>query len=198
LIVTEGEKTEPIYLKALLEVLRLRAAEMEIVQPPFTDPLNLVKHAIRLKKERIKAEKKDCYKVMFDEVWAIFDLEKQHSSRHKQVVEAIRLASNEGIKIADSNPCFEYWLLLHEKYTTASLADKAVVKKEFKLYYKNFNEAWTPPEEFIKKLPTAVKNAEKCRQHHKSSPGGDGNPSTNVDRLACSLNNASRNRLPLY
>ena len=52
LIVTEGLKTEPNYLKAMRDRFRLAAADIEIVHPDGTDPVTLTKKAIELRDHR--------------------------------------------------------------------------------------------------------------------------------------------------
>ena len=60
---------------------------------------------------------------------------------------------------------------------------------------KNLEDENTPDSdispEFLEKLPIAVKNAKRCRDHHETS-AGDGNPSTQMDILVRSLNAATR------
>ncbi len=49
LIVTEGKKTEPIYLNAIANHLQYRAVDVEIIHPNGTDPVTLTEiEAIRL------------------------------------------------------------------------------------------------------------------------------------------------------
>ena len=58
LIVTEGEKTELNYLKALRDRFQLNATEVEILHPEGTDPITLTKKAIELRETRRKSAKK--------------------------------------------------------------------------------------------------------------------------------------------
>jgi hypothetical protein len=55
LIVAEGEKTEPNYLKALRDRLQLNATEVEILHPEGTDPITLTQKAIELREVRKKS-----------------------------------------------------------------------------------------------------------------------------------------------
>ena len=120
LIVTEGEKTEPNYLKALRDRFQLNAAEVEVLHPEGTDPIT--KKAIELRKARRKSAKKG-FAISYDEVWVVFDLEKPHDERRKLAVQAMRMKEATGIRFAVSDPCFEFWLLLHGEYTTSSFPD---------------------------------------------------------------------------
>ena len=190
LIVTEGLKTEPNYLKALCNCLRLAPADVDIDHPEGTDPITLTRRAINLRDAR-KIDAKKGFLIPYDEVWVVFDLEKPHDERRKLAKEAMALKEAKGLYFAISDPCFEFWLLLHEKLTTHLFLDSNEVEKEFRGFWKDYTKSWSPPIKFIEKLPVAVKNAEYCRNYHKSSDG-DGNPSTGVDKLVRSLNSATR------
>jgi len=191
LIVTEGGKTEPNYLKALRARLQLAATDVEIVHPEGTDPITLTNRAIELRDEQKNEAARNLMKVAYDEVWVIFDLEKPHDERRNLAKQAKSLKGAEGILFATSDPCFEFWLLLHEKYTTAPFTDCNQVTRKLKRYWKDYEKGQSPSKEFLDKIPTAVTNAQLCREYHKTS-GGDGNPSTKVDFIVRSLNVATR------
>ncbi|MFZ1978131.1 MAG: RloB family protein [Bacteroidota bacterium] len=195
LIVTEGEKTEPNYFKALRERLQLKATNVVLIHPKGTDPITLVKNAIELRSERKKESKKGSG-VAYDEVWIIFDLEKPHDARRKLAKEAKELKEAKGIKFGDSDPCFEFWLLLHEEFTTAQFVDCDAVIVRLKNHIPDYSKGWTPSSEYLKKLPDAIERAQRCRKHHFDT-NGDGNPSTEVDKLVSNLNQATRPHLRL-
>lgn len=195
LIVTEGAKTEPNYFKALRDRLQLNATEVEILHPQGTDPLTLVQKAIELKAER-KRESKKGLKIPYDEVWIVYDLEKPHDVRREIARRAKELGKPEGVKFRESDPCFEFWLLLHEEYTTAQFVDCDAVIVRLRRFWPNYSEGDTPSEEFLKKLPDAIERAGRCRQYHIDTQG-DGNPGTAVDILASKLNQATRPHLRL-
>jgi hypothetical protein len=191
LIVTEGTKTEPLYFIALRKHLRLTTAEVTIVHPEGTDPLTLVDEAINRLEERSRLAKKSDAIVPYDEVWVVFDLESPHNVRRDQARAAKERGLERGIKFAPSDPAFEFWLLLHETYTTRPFADCDEVIRQLKAYYPGFTKTQTPDAALLAKLPNAVVHAERCRKHHADS-AGDGNPSTDVDLLVRNLNEATR------
>jgi hypothetical protein len=195
LIVTEGEKTEPNYFLALRKLLQLAAADVEILHPLGTDPLTLTREAIRIRDDR-KSQAKKGFAIPYDEVWVVFDLEKPHDGRHKLAANAMGLPEAAGIEFAYSNPCFEFWLLLHKQFTTAPFAGCDQVVKRLEVHWKNYFKGLSPTVEFLRRIPNAVVNAERCRKHHETS-GGDGNPSTMVDTLVRHLNSATRSHLQL-
>jgi hypothetical protein len=195
LIVTEGAKTEPNYFKALRKRLQLNATEVEILHPEGTDPLTLVRKAIEMRAER-KRESKKGLKIPYDEVWIIYDLEKPNDERRQIDKKARQLREAEGIKFGESDPCFEFWLLLHEEFTTAQFVDCAEVVVRLRNFLPNYSKGDMPSEEFLKKLPDAIERAQRCRRHHQET-NSDGNPGTSVDILASNLNEATRLHLRL-
>jgi len=120
LIVCEGEKTEPNYLRELIEHHRLSTANVTITGESGSAPNTVVEYAIEL------FEKDPDYNAVF----CVFDRD-GHSSfdqaiqrtRAKSLIRRsgkLRIGSARFEAIA-SIPCFEYWLLLHYEYTTAPL-----------------------------------------------------------------------------
>jgi hypothetical protein len=190
LIVTEGLKTEPNYLELLRKRLHLAAADVEIVHPNGTDPVTLTKRAIELRDARKKQARRNLA-IEYDEVWVVFDLEKPHDQRRQLAVQAQALKGVQGLKFAVSDPAFEYWLLLHEHYTTAPFSDCDALVRHLKEFWTDYDKSHSPSPEFLEKLPTAVMHAERCRKFHQQV-GGVKNPSTDVDNLVRSLNLATR------
>jgi hypothetical protein len=189
LIVTEGKKTEPNYFEKLREHLRLTS--LKVVHPEGTDPVTLTKNAIALRdKQKQEAKKRDDI-VPFDEVWVVFDLEKPHDQRRELAQKAIDFGKPKGIRFAKSDPCFEYWLLLHWRYTTAPFACCDDVIKSLKFHWADYDKGFIPDIDCIEKFPMAVKNAERCRKFHEDC-GSAGNPSTSIDSLVRELNKAAR------
>lgn len=110
LIFTEGKNSEPDYLRGLKKLEHIAASTSVSVEiaAEHAVPLTLVKLAA----ERLKDRE-------IDECWAVFDVEwPQH---HPHLTEAISLAKARGVRIAVSNPCFEIWLILHDRDHTRFL-----------------------------------------------------------------------------
>ncbi|CAN7281561.1 RloB family protein [Pseudomonas sp. LjRoot71] len=119
LIVTEGSKTEPLYLEEIRAVYQLHSANVE-VQPGLlgTAPIQVVRYAQQL------FEGGDLHKGIrprsFDQVYAVFDRDD-----HPSYFDALALAASLGGKLRNdcnervrftaiaSIPSFELWLLLH-------------------------------------------------------------------------------------
>ncbi len=119
LIITEGSRTEPLYLEEIRAVHQLHSANVE-VQPGRlgTAPIQVVRYAQQL------FEEGDLHKGIrprsFDQVYAVFDRDE-----HDSYVNALNLAKSLDGKLRNdekqlvsfkaiaSIPSFELWLLLH-------------------------------------------------------------------------------------
>lgn len=111
LIVCEGEKTEPNYLRELIEHLRLNSANVEVDGSSGSSPVSVWDYAKKYNLDETK--KGDAY----DRVYCVID--RDSHTTYNATVEAIRLASPKNTYYAiTSVPCFEYWVLLHYNYTT--------------------------------------------------------------------------------
>jgi hypothetical protein len=189
LIVTEGERTEPNYLKALQRRLSLKATRIEVVHPEGTDPITLIHEAIKLRDKRKRDSKKSNTLIPYDEVWVVFDLEQTHDERRQQAKAAKQVKGAHGIKFAESDPSFEFWRLLHETYTAQGFDSGAAVLKELKRIVP-YTKSEIPSAETLNKIPTAVKYAQRLRKDNQKT--GRTNPATNVDLLVHSMNEAAR------
>lgn len=115
LIVCEGTKTEPKYLQGIINTRRLKTVRLEPARG--TDPTTLVNHARDLIRQRkADAEQSPVADGDYEEVWCVLDVDE-----HQNLLQALHLAADHGVKVAISNPCFEYWLILHfERYGTTN------------------------------------------------------------------------------
>lgn len=110
LVVTEGEKTEPDYLRGLIRACRNPRVRVT-VSGEHGVPRTLVEHARDLKNSAEReARKNEDDNLAYDEVWCVFDVDE-----HPRLDEARTMAADNGIELAVSNPCFEFWLVLHRR-----------------------------------------------------------------------------------
>jgi len=108
LVVCEGKKTEPIYLRQFQHHVRNPRVHVEPLGPAGV-PVTVVQTAIDLRKQAAdEARRQRDENLLWDQVWAVFDMDD-----HPNVADARQLASAHGIRLAVSNPCFELWALLH-------------------------------------------------------------------------------------
>lgn len=172
LIVCEG-KTELLYFQGLINKLKLSTANIEIINPKQNTPNSLLKKAKELYKKSNKSGN------IFDKIYCIFDKDKHPKYQQtKDNIEQIKQPRHTYYAIY-SEPCFEYWLLLHFKNTTKPFIDYDELSKDkdFKRYFSKYNK--TDEDVFIKlqdKIDTACNNA-KNNQH------------TNIDKLVVYLQN---------
>lgn len=203
LVVTEGENTEPAYFEWVQK--RFAAPTLELVAHGAGrgDPTALVKEALRLCEERREKVRNGQLSINqagdFDEIWIVFDTDVLKPAKRDS---GIKLAQSHGIKIAYSEPCFEFWLLLHATCTTAQLAkcknvephlEKHLGWKKYSRRGKKASQVSAMMAPLVEKkiIQQAVKHAEQVRQHH--TEGGTpfpANPSTDVDLLMRAINDA--------
>lgn len=119
LVVTEGSKTEPLYLEEIRAAYQLHSANVA-VQPSRlgTAPIQVVKYAEQLFKEGDLS--RGIRPRSFDQVYAVFDRD-EHATYFNALsaAEALdgKLRNDNGepvsFKVIASVPSFELWLLLH-------------------------------------------------------------------------------------
>ena len=108
LVVCEGKKTEPLYLKRFQHHVRNQRVHVEPLGPAGV-PLTVVQTAIDLRHQAAdEARRQRDENLLWDQVWAVFDMDD-----HPNVADARQLAMTHDIRLAVSNPCFELWALLH-------------------------------------------------------------------------------------
>lgn len=107
LIVCEGEKTEPNYLRSLVDFLGLTTAHIEICGDCGSAPVSVVEHGI----EKFDEDPD------FELVFFVFDRDS-----HETYDDALSLVSksknlekfkDKQVEAITSTPCFEIWYLLH-------------------------------------------------------------------------------------
>ncbi len=108
LVVCEGKRTEPEYIKGYQRHVRNASVEVAIPNEQG-DPKKVVEIAKALAEDAARQAKQhgDDY-LKFDEVWCVFDRDE-----HERFHDACTMARANAFKLAVSNPCIELWLLLH-------------------------------------------------------------------------------------
>ncbi len=137
LIVCEGEKTEPFYLKALVQDLRLNSANVEICGKECGSHPNSV---FQFAKDRLR--RADTMGDAYDRIFCVFDKD-AHQGVNQVISEIHR---HKLIESVVSMPCFEFWLLLHFDYTErpfSATGDRSVcdvVIAELRAHIKNYRK----------------------------------------------------------
>ena len=110
LIVCEGKRTEPLYFGGLADHYRLSTANIVVVGKG-ADPRTVVREAKNQRKsERQHGEK-------YDRVYCVFDRDE-----HATFERACDEARANGLMLATSWPCFEFWLRLHFGFSRKAYA----------------------------------------------------------------------------
>ena len=145
----------------------------------------------RKKREREAKKQRNNYsgKVEFDEVWCVFDSER---ARDKPLFyQAVNKAQANGLKLAVSIPCFEYWYLLHFKSTTPPFANASEVIQALKKFITNYDKNTNVFDQLSDYTDQAIVRAKRLRQTHPDHENEYPNPSTRVDELVEMLNKMS-------
>ena len=162
IIAMEGSKTEPRYFDSLIKKLELRNVKLLKRSKTKSSPLNVI---ARLNKEKRKIEKEHGKREK-DEFWAVFDRDNWPTEMLDKVASQ---AKDKKYCLADSNPCFELWLLLHHKRLSelkglegsAATGGCDSVKRELKKFDENYNKSGYNTEKYIEKIDHAIANAKE-------------------------------------
>lgn len=195
MIVTEGGITEPMYFKSFST--RLKNIDIRVVpnskKGSKTDYMNLLKKAIE------QRDNADLSEDDGDTVWIVADgdtnlqVPGSLEAKNKMLASARKQAAKEHIHLLISNPCFEFWFLLHRQYTTKFLEDYAAVKQELEHVgitdYEKNRDVYTL---LLPDMNRALINADRVLQHHldtrvKAPFGLEVNPFTEVGSLVRNL-----------
>jgi RloB-like protein len=158
LIVCEGQKTEPQYFKGIRQHKRLRTLQVTIVDASGrTNPIGIINRAIA-ERQIIKADKgwePD------DTLWAVFDGDEHRHQDPQNWQTAIAKAKTQKINLAITNPCFEFWYLIHYQDAFGQMNADAAAKKLQK-HIPNYTKAQTLfPDPLIARTSDAIQRAEK-------------------------------------
>lgn len=148
IIITEGSKTEHLYFKFLQEELKLPNRYLQILTCKGSAPKNVF--------EMAKRQIQNAGRNEIGEIYCVFDGDR-HSTFEEAVSKIIKLSENNKSKCVSvdpvpSIPCFEYWFLLHTRYTRKNYSGvespcDALIKdltksKKFKSYSKSISRSF--------------------------------------------------------
>ncbi len=189
LIVTEGEKTEPLYLAAVCDHFGLSQANIEIDPNSDSSPTSVVAHSKKIIGENITDP--------YDRVYCVIDRD-THADFQKaqdQITAFNNRNKNTKIHLIVSAPCFEYWILLHFIYTTKSFGTSGdspcqeLISDELKKYIIDYEKgnASIMVDLVANQLGTALANAQ--RSFEAAQRDGTDTPKTEMHILAQYLKN---------
>lgn len=178
-IVVEGTKTERLYFEALARDFRIQTVKVSVIDSSGkTAPIQIVERAIGTRKDlRIREEWEEDH----DELWCVFDTE--DGSNISGLTEAYSKADTQDVKLAVSNPSFEYWYLLHFRETDREFLNSDAVISELRNYLKAYEKNISVYFTIKKNLTLAIHHAQILRNRNLLSWSAKRNPSTGVDIL---------------
>lgn len=182
----EGENTEPAYFDALKRTLTGTLIKVE-TRPGVGVPMTIATEAVKFAQSLGLTTKSRRRRNSFeknDEVWAVFDRDD-----HPKFDEAVSLCESNGVGVARSNPCFELWLILHERdYDRPDHRD--VVQRELKKLrpeYDNRRGKIPDCDDLVTRVELAEERGKVLIERRKEQGDPHGNPSTTVGMLTSAI-----------
>ncbi|MEV6739129.1 RloB family protein [Streptomyces sp. NPDC051104] len=178
LLVCGGARTEKDYFEALKDKYRNSAVTVR-VRTDTRSPLHVVEKAIEL----FGSSDDD-----FDECWAVFDVDsfgqKNGASVSSNLTQSITTANKGNVNLAISNPCFEYWLLLHFCDYAKHLSGYKSVRDKIRPYVPSYDKSGIKISDYLEGIYDAISRAKK--RDEKQQPPGE-NPNTAVWRIVMQM-----------
>jgi len=186
----EGEKTEPTYFAAVKAACANALIELNTF-PAVGVPNTIATAAAKLVRSLglgLQGRKPQNYLEEGDEVWAVFDRDD-----HPNFNEAIDRCHQAGVRVGRSNPCFEVWLILHEKDYNKPDDRKAVQTHFEKLRPEYDRHGAKIPDcaDLATRVHLAEDRAEKQLRRREDEGAPYGRPSTTVGQLTRAIRDAS-------
>ena len=130
---------------------------LEIPTTRFNTPRELVREAVRLKKEARKTNP-------YDRIYVVVD-----HDNHPHQPEAFDQARANNVTMIFSNPCFEYWYLLHFSPTTKLHPNCDSLITQLKTHLPGYKHGKDCFEEILPRIDAAVSNAKHiCSEVRKA------------------------------
>ena len=193
LIVTEGEKTEPLYLNGLKKYITNKYGGFIDIEEVF--PLIDISGEGKCTVSLLEAAKRlvNKSKIIYQNVWLAFD-----KDDFEDFDEAIVLAKEEGYEVAWSNQSFEYWLYIHFHFSDAALhrddwfSKLSDVFKDYNINKEGYEKNLVNVFELVTAnggLKTAIGNASRLlsRYDNKNISPSQIDPSTTMHKLVLSF-----------
>ncbi|MFC5098702.1 RloB family protein [Amycolatopsis plumensis] len=160
-----AEATEPAYFQGLKESRRNPAVAIKVKAKP-ADPETVVRYAAGLR---------DTAADSYDEVWCVVDVDEF------DVAKAVVTARRVRVNLAISNPCFEYWLLLHFEACVAPLTCYSEVARRLRRHVPEYDKSALRFADYASGVEAAVDRA--LEPGHALTTEHEHNPATGVGAL---------------
>jgi hypothetical protein len=191
LVVCEDDVSAPNYFLALKKHENLTATSVEVVGSKHkSQPIQVVDRAIELMK---LANHEDSGTEPFEQIWCVVDGEHSYKLNNARS----RACAN-GVKLAVSTMCFEYWVLLHfDEHAKSALNCDAVVST-LKKHQPNYTKGGCDFTDIVPHARTASERAKRLRD--RSVHPENQNPCSEVylliDAILGSVAPSSTNQSP--
>lgn len=116
----------------------------------------------------------------FDEAWCVFDVD----DYAEDIANAIPTAKRAKISLAISNPCFEFWLLLHFADHSAWLNGPNAVKAQLCRHISGYDKTKIDFAAFAPRISDAIERGRRLTDAGHTHPD---NPSTTMWQLASTI-----------
>lgn len=165
----------------------MSSVDVEVVSEECgSAPISVVNEALARKEERQLSARRGGLPA-YDVIWCVVDVEAPVP--HESLSRAIDKAKSNDLDMVLSNPCFEFWYLLHFQRTSRLFSSTADVitclKKHIKDYKKNsdvFDTLYSLTDKAISNAKNVLKEKGQNERNLK-----DCNPSTHVHQLVARL-----------
>ena len=184
----EGARTEPDYFTAIKRACANTLIAVEIV-PAAGVPMTIAKTAMAAAKPRRRKESFE----EGDQVWAVFDRD-----AHPRFEEAVRLCEQHGVEVARSDPCFELWLILHERDYDRPCDHREAQRELGGLRPEYDRDGAKMPDcaDMVHRIEQAESRADAQLRRREEQGAPYGNPSTTVFRLTRAIRDADERARP--
>lgn len=178
-IIVEGTKTEYHYFCCLKRKYNKPSVKISVeTGKGKTDVGSLCKKAVNIKNDKSSSNFWDSD---LDQIWVVADYE---SAENKERIEySIELCNKYGIYLIISNPCFEYWYLLHFADTNRPFFDANSVCSELSHYIKEYDKGINYFTLLYPLTDIAISRINKYKGIDQQHWSNFCNPSTNVDKV---------------
>ncbi len=173
LIVCESSQTEPNYFESLREAKRL--ANMKVIKGRGRIPLARLLQVAE--NEMLKLD----WNPNLDQAWCIFDIEREGT--HSDLEEIRAIAKQKKIYLGVSNPCFEYWFLLHFAKTGKPYMDANELIRDLYQHLPGYEKSQDHFSILKERTSLALQYSEELRSLSENNWDDFPNPSSTVDQL---------------
>ena len=186
----EGRNAEPKYFEA---IERTCSGTLIDVKRGVGVPMTVAEKATEeAQTRRRRRGKRDSFEEG-DQIWAVFDRD-----AHPRFEEAVRLCDQHGVEVARSDPCFELWLILHERDYDQP-CDRREAQRELgglRPEYDRDGAKMPDCADMVHRIEQAENRAEAQLRRREEEGAPYGNPSTTVFRLTRAIRGADERARP--